>query len=165
MRIAGSGLLQNLVAATLIHVLVFPAARAQDATWLGGLSADWNNPTNWSTGAQPSGTARFGASSQSLLQFSSTTTPTSIGALQLNPGAPAYSYNLNNNTLQINGAGISNNSSSAPTFNVGGDATLSFLNSTAGNAVINNNGTTRLSGNATGDRKSTRLNSRHQIIS
>lgn len=85
------------------------AAHAQDATWLPApATSDWNTPANWSPATVPTGTAFFGASNTTSLTFAAAAT--SIGTMQFNTGAPAYTFTLNNRSLSINGNGITNGS-------------------------------------------------------
>ena len=120
-----------LLAATLLPC----TARAQDATWgANPASGDWNTGANWSAGAVPSGTASFGASSQTTISFSQTT-PTLIGTMLFNAGASAYTFTTEG--LEFTDKGIVNNSSSSPVFVSAG--TIVFQNaSTAANAIITN---------------------------
>jgi autotransporter-associated beta strand protein len=117
-------------------------ARAGDATWLQTPgSNDWNTNANWNPSTVPTGTATFGTSNTTSLTFSAVSE--SVGALQFNAGASAYTFALTANQLTVNGAGIVNNSSNAPTFSLDGSnpVTQSMLNfrnaATAGNANIN----------------------------
>src|SRR3954467_5418832 len=125
-------------------------AHAQDATWkFAPGSADYNTPANWTPTAAPigpSGTASFGASGTTSLTFS---TGTSVDTFQFNPGAPAYTFDLNGHFLEFTGAGILNNSSNSPTIDALG--LLQFDNTaTAGNALINNTpGSTTFTGFST----------------
>jgi autotransporter-associated beta strand protein len=130
--------------------IVSTAAHAQDATWnFAPGSSDYNTPTNWTPTAAPigpSGTASFGTSGTTSLTFS---TGTTVDTFQFNPGASAYTFNLNGNFLEFTGAGILNNSSNSPTINALG--LLQFDNTaTAGNAIINNTpGSTTFTGFST----------------
>jgi hypothetical protein len=68
--------------------------RGQDATWLlTPGSSDWNTDANWTPAAAPTVTATFDASNTTAITFSSPFT-TTVGTLQFNAGAPAYSFNL-----------------------------------------------------------------------
>ena len=116
------------------------AGHAQSATWsTTPATGDWNTGTNWTPTTVPTDTASFGASTRTTLTFSSST---SINTIQLNAGAPAYTFSVTGaNELDINGSGIINNSSNAPTFSAsGGSASMLFNAGTAGNAIINNTG-------------------------
>src|SRR6185295_18326624 len=130
--------------------IVSTAVHAQDATWnFAPGSNDYNTPTNWTPTAAPigpSGTASFGTSGTTSLTFS---TGTAVDTFQFNPGASAYTFNLNGNFLEFTGAGILNNSSNSPTINALG--LLQFDNTaTAGNAIINNTpGSTTFTGFST----------------
>jgi hypothetical protein len=83
-------------------------------------------------------------------------TPTTIGTLQFDRGAPAYTFVTAPTlftSIAITGTGIVNHSADAPTFIVGDQASLSFQNaSTAGNAniITNNGGITLFTGTANG---------------
>ena len=115
------------------------AAHAQDATW-GSTpgTGDWGTAANWSPpAAVPTGIATFGASNTTTITFSN---DASVGTLQFNAAAPAYSFRISNfSTLTISGVGIVNNSSNSPTFSApsGSSGSLSFAGgSMAGNATI-----------------------------
>ena len=132
------------------------AAHAQNATWLlNPGSGAFNTATNWNPAVVPTNTAIFGASNTTSILFLPFTV-TSIGTLQFNPGAPAYSFTTSEplfTSISITGAGIVNDSSNAPTFVVGSQANLFFRNaSTAGNATIitNAGGITGFADSATG---------------
>ena len=119
-----------LVAACFGHSV----ARAQ-STWAGP-GADWNTNTNWSPQTVPSTTAIFAGAPPTTVTYSAAST--SIGTIQFNAGAPAYTFELGSaNALTITGAGIINNSANAPTFTGTGtfSGTITFQNaSTAANA-------------------------------
>jgi autotransporter-associated beta strand protein len=147
--------------ATLLAALWAAAgpARAQDATWTGAASNDWNTNGNWSSASVPSGTATF--DNTGLTQSVSISADASIGTIQLSAGAAAYSYAINGGGIgssvafAINGAGIVNNSAFAPSFITNDSGSLAFVNaSTAGNATITTNdtlvfGNTSTAGSAT----------------
>ena len=144
-------------------------ARAQDATWTGTLSNDWDLRLNWKPFGIPTGTATFGSLAPSDVVFTSPST--SIGEINLIAGAPVYSFGLtSSNTLTFNGVGglsinsttfnpVTFNNSGTLAFNggtitQGGSGTITlnnfaggFMNfnnsSSAGNAtIVNNSGTT-----------------------
>jgi hypothetical protein len=113
-------------------------AYAQDATWLvNPPNNNWDNAANWSPSLVPTGTAIFGASAITSLMFSEEST--SIGTIQFNASAPAYTFNIDSAKLNITGAGIVNASSFAPTFALNGGTTAFFNASSAGSATILNN--------------------------
>jgi hypothetical protein len=119
-------------------------AQAQDAMWSASPGSNsWNTASNWVPAVVPTGTAIFGASNTRSILFPPFTV-TSIGTLQFNPGAPAYTFTTSAplfTPIRITGLGIVNDSSNPPTFIVGNAADLIFLNaSTAGNAIIITNG-------------------------
>jgi autotransporter-associated beta strand protein len=143
---------------TTAAVALFAAspARAQDATWLLNPGSNtFNTATNWNPAVVPTNTAIFGASNTTSITFQPFTA-TSIGTMQFDAGAPAYSFTTFVpffTPITITGVGIVNNSSNAPTFIVGSQASLLFLNaSTAGNAIIitNAGGITGFENSATG---------------
>jgi autotransporter-associated beta strand protein len=120
------------------------AAHAQSATWAGP-GADWDTTANWSPAGVPTATAIFTGATPTSITFSAAAT--SIGTMQFNAGAPAYTFTqqlqppgcviCTPQSLTINGTGVVNNSSNAPTFVDNGGGTINFLNSaTAGNANI-----------------------------
>ncbi len=134
------------------------AARAQNATWVGGNGGDpteWTEPNNWTTTTVPSGTATFantgstsidndnGFVSIGAIQFTGVDTP-NVGDLN----AQAYTINIYNAFL-ITGTGVVNNSNNTQTFNVttsgstGNTGTLVFQNGSSANAgagaVVYNN--------------------------
>ena len=126
------------------------AAHAQNATWLlSPTSEDFDTAANWSSAtAVPTGTATFGASNTTTITFSSPST--SIGTLQFNAGAPAYSFDLASQTLTITGTGIINNSSNQPAFVIN-NATLAFDSSDTVTfaGLISGNGNVTQSGSGT----------------
>jgi uncharacterized protein with beta-barrel porin domain len=119
-----------------------PAARGQNATW-NGVTSNFNAATNWLPNtAVPTGTAFFGTTGLPGITFSANT---AIGGFTFNPGAQGFAFSSTSETAGVafGGAGIVNNASRAPVFNVtnGGVAAaapgLAFLNAaSAGNAVI-----------------------------
>ena len=122
-----------LLAALYLSVLV--AAHAQNADWLPTPStSDFNTPTNWSTGAVPTGTATFGTSTIMSLTFSQSTL---VGALQVD--APGYSFTDSEPFgVFINGSGVVSTPDNAPTINVNETAGFAFTGmSSAGHATIN----------------------------
>jgi autotransporter-associated beta strand protein len=129
-----------LSAAAAAALLAATSAQAQNATWLlNPGSGAFNTATNWNPAVVPTNTAIFGASNTTSITFQPFTT-TSIGTLQFNPGAPAYSFSTPpalSTSISIIGTGIVNDSSNAPTFIVSSQANIFFRNaSTAGNAII-----------------------------
>jgi autotransporter-associated beta strand protein len=132
---------RGLLGGTLLAV-VFNLARAQavDGTWLPApASNDWSVGTNWSSSpVVPDGTATFGASNTTTITNS---LPLTIGTMQFDAGAPAYTFNVEHGYV-ITGLGIVNNSANRPVFNINGNVftTFTFANqATAGNAIININ--------------------------
>ena len=115
---------------TALLFLITLAAHAQQ-TWTGNFSSLWNSPFNWNPPGVPTGTAIFGQSNRTMI---TSLLPSTIGTIQFNQGAPAYTISPFF-AFAINGGGIVNNSSNAPTLNVG--FSLQFFNaSTASNATI-----------------------------
>jgi hypothetical protein len=63
-------------------------AFAQNATWVGNLSSDWNTPGNWNPNSVPTGTATFGPSPVTKsITFSAAST---VQTLSFN--APGYTF-------------------------------------------------------------------------
>ena len=112
------------------------AAHAVDGTWQGPGNV-WALGSNWSSSPDvPDGTATFTNNGAPTSVAIITATP--IGTIQLTAGAPAYEFTVNFGLLEINGAGVVNNSASAASFINNG--ALTFVNaSSAGNSVIVNN--------------------------
>ena len=118
-------------------------AYAQDATWLiNPASGNFNSASNWTPATVPTGTAFFGPSTVTSLNFSSNTT---LGGFTFNADAPGYAFGLSgivpNVSLTFNGAGIVDNLPNTPQFHVGSPVVngyvLNFRNaSTAGNAAM-----------------------------
>jgi outer membrane autotransporter protein len=150
-----------LVACTVLGTI---AARAQDATWTGSASSDWNTGANWTSALPPTGTAAFSNSGIArAITFSSPTTV--VGAMQFDSAASSYAFTIFrisppipalDATLIINGAGIRTESGS-PVFNVTGSNVTSFNrgsllfqnSSAAGSAAINSQlGFVQFSGNS-----------------
>ena len=128
-------------------VLCAMPSPAQAVDWVGG-SNDWNTPANWEPADVPASlgeTATFNALGSTTPTLSGTVT---IASITFNPGANAYTIeNPNNQTFQLLGAGIINNSVFEQTIN---SSNLQFLgNSTAGNTTINNSFTLTFAGNST----------------
>ena len=134
-RLSGLAMVPAILMAVAVAVAVTSAV-AQDATWLANpASGNYSSGANWSTGAVPTGTASFGASSQTAVTISSAVI---AGEWTFNAGAPAYTFNLGAN-LTFLGAGIQGSTTGAAT--VANAATLFFDNaSTAGNVTITNSG-------------------------
>jgi autotransporter-associated beta strand protein len=93
----------------VIHFCV--AAFAQDATWTGVTSNDWNTGSNWSTGSVPTGTATFGQSNRTQITFSFPAI-TNVGNLNVQNGAPNYTFSLFGQSINFNTSGIGGQSSS-----------------------------------------------------
>src|SRR5215831_15195399 len=102
-----------LTTAAAAALLAATSAQAQDATWLlNPGSGSFNTATNWNPAVVPTNTAIFGASNTTFLLFQPFTT-TSIGTLQFNADAPAYTFATSSplfTPISITGAGIVNNS-------------------------------------------------------
>ena len=111
-------------------------AFAQDATWVGTTSFDWNIANNWSPNSVPTGTATFNQSTPTFITFAAAAT---VQTLSIN--APNYSFNLigpfGTTPIAISGTGIIASLSNAPTFNVPGPELLFTNSSTAGPAFLN----------------------------
>lgn len=104
------------------------------ATW-SGPGSGWTTAANWSGGVVPDATAEFAGASPTSVTIPSSV---SIGAIQLDAGAPAYSFSLQGSSggLDFVGAGVVNNSSNRPNFG-GSSGSFTFHNaSNAANAVI-----------------------------
>src|SRR6516165_4585885 len=125
------------------------AALAVDGTWTGGgatVPNEWTQDDNWSSATVPDNTATF--TNNAAPTSVTISNDASINTIQFTAAAPAYSF-TNSATFSINGARIVNNSAFAPSFTNTGN--FSFNNaSSAGNAVIvNNGGTVSFNNNST----------------
>jgi hypothetical protein len=118
-------------AGAVVLCLGSASAQAQDATWLAAPgTSSFNTGPNWSPATVPTGTASFGSSTRATVTGGNT-----LGTLQINSGAPAYTFT---GSFVLTGQGIVNNSSFAPIFTNGG--TFEFQNSAAAaNAQFTNN--------------------------
>jgi autotransporter-associated beta strand protein/T5SS/PEP-CTERM-associated repeat protein len=124
-------------------VLTPSSAQTIDGTWLGGgapVTNKWTQGNNWSSNPDvPDRTATFiNNSAPTPVMISSTT---SIGTIQFAAGA-AYSFEVNSALFEINGAGIVNNSASAPSFTNNGAITFTNASSAGNSSIINNGGFT-----------------------
>ena len=136
--------LLSTVAVSALLTTTCAHAQAVNGTWTGALSgAEFTDGANWSSAPDvPNGVATFSTGAATTVTISS---PAALGAMQFNTGAPAYTFDITapvGGGLTLNGLGIVNNSSNAPTFNVnaGIGLALNGNGTTAGNAVINNSG-------------------------
>ena len=113
-----------------------PANAQVSGTWTGP-GAEWTTGTNWSSNPTvPDNIATFtNNGAPTSVTISSTT---SIGTIQFNAAAPAYSFTVNLALFEINGSGIVNSSAFAPSFTNNG--AITFTNSSsAGNSSITSN--------------------------
>jgi autotransporter-associated beta strand protein len=106
------------------------AARAQDATWVGGNGGDpneWVEPNNWTPGTVPNGTATF--TNTGVTTVANDAGIVTIGELFFTgaPNAQAFTFNINNPFI-VNAAGIINNSTNTQTFTVSSGNALVFQN-------------------------------------
>ena len=134
----------SLTARIAIPVIVLNGvsgvAFAQDATWVGTTSSDWNTASNWSSNSVPTGTATFGPSTPTSITFSA---PPGATVQNLSFNAPNYSFDLIGPFGQpvfpvtISGTGIIASPANAPTFNVPVPELLFTNSSTAGPAILN----------------------------
>jgi autotransporter-associated beta strand protein len=132
----------TIVFYVVLAALVLPsgAARAQDATWTGGVSGDVSDPANWVGGVVPIGMAYFGASGNTALSSSLPSGSLIMRGWTFAAGAPDYSYNVTLPAqLRLDGVGIVNNGNNIVT--ISNDFFLAFSRgASAANAVINNSG-------------------------
>src|SRR3954451_24142038 len=132
--------LKLLLASSALVALASPAA-AQNATWTGNSTNNYDDPGNWDTGSVPSstGTAFFGTSTVSTIAIHQ---PQVVGGWTFNAGASNYAnatfpVNPATDSVAFNGAGIVIN---------GGSLLLSALslqfnnNSSAASATLTKNG-------------------------
>jgi autotransporter-associated beta strand protein len=113
-------------------------AHAANATWTASSNGAWDTSSNWSTGSAASGstsTATFGSATGTGISINTAVT---IGTLQFNSGAPAYSLAVNSNaSLTLGANGIVNNSSNPFSLTVNSSARVNFEGtSSAANSVL-----------------------------
>src|SRR6516162_2697160 len=130
-------LLSTVAAAALFAAT---SAQAQDATWLlNPGSGSFNTASNWNPAVVPTNTAFFGASNTTSILFDPFIT-TSIGTLQFNAGAPAYTFVRLHPSPHQSASPVPASSTILPTHRLLSSATrgsVFFRNgSTAGNATI-----------------------------
>ena len=109
-------------------------AFGQTTTWIGTVGSPtgdrWGVNANWSSNTPtPSGTAVFGGSAVTTIDFSDNVNGIIFGTLQLNAGAPSYTFQTANSEPQLQGLGIVNNSVNVPIFQLSQNAVLTFSNS------------------------------------
>jgi hypothetical protein len=133
------------VSLAALAMLAPDVAHAVDGTWTGGgapIPNEWTQGNNWSSATVPDNTATF--TNNGAPRSVTISNDASINTIQFIAGAPAFNFTTSGTgiTVNINGAGIVNNSAFAPSFT--NNDNLNFNNtSSAGNAVIvNNNGGT-----------------------
>jgi hypothetical protein len=117
-------------------------ASVGNAFWAGTTSS-WNVGSNWSPSVVPTIIASFGSDPITAVTISGFIT---VKTVQLNSGAPAYSFSITTDPgagFSITGSGITNSSSNAPTLTVSAGGNLYLTSATAttsaGNAFIINN--------------------------
>jgi T5SS/PEP-CTERM-associated repeat protein len=149
-RARRGALLVGTALAGALAMLAPSSSNAQDATWAGSASGDWNTNGNWVPASVPTGVATF--DNTGLTQAVTVSANASINTMTFAAAAPAYSFTINPGVaFDIVGAGIVNNSANVPTFVNNGS--LSFANSsTAANATITTNADalTQFTTNSTG---------------
>src|SRR5438105_1273923 len=121
---------------TVTLLLTLQSSRAGSATWnLSPTSGDWNTPANWTPATVPNGVAdvaTFGVSSV-------TTVLVAVGPfhpvaeLVFEPGASAFTFDVTEDIMEIEGAGITNSSGATQTFAIFEGQSIGFhSNATAG---------------------------------
>jgi hypothetical protein len=127
---------RTLAARIAIPVIVLNGvsgvAFAQNATWVGAISTDWNTPGNWNTNVVPTGTATFGPSTPTSITIAAST---AVQALSFN--APGYTFSSPFTSLSITGSGIQASPTNAPSFSFASGGAEFTGSSTAGPAFIN----------------------------
>lgn len=121
-----------LLTAALVAPFSASSSQAGSATWnLNPTSGDWNTAANWTPATIPNAandTATFGTSNTTNVTLSAFTT---LDGITFAPGASAFTIDGVGQTLNIMGAGVTNNS--GVTQNFLSEYNLSFHNSaTAG---------------------------------
>src|SRR5262245_64625059 len=141
-----------------------PVAHAVDGTWTGSADTEWTNALNWNstpTPDVPDDTATF--TNNAAPKSVTISGDASINTIQFTAGAPAFNFITSGTgiTFDVNGTGIVNNSTFAPSFT--NNDNLNFNNaSSAGNAAItiNNGGVLSFNNNSTTANPTLKHNSR-----
>src|SRR5262249_27465418 len=134
--------------------LAATSARAQDATWSTNPgSSTFTDPNNWSPATVPTGTAFFGATTNSTVDIN-VGGATSLSGFTFNAGAYDISvHSITHQFLSFTGAGIVINGGSVTITNsgVGGGGVIFQNSSSASSATIVNNsgGVTQFEDNST----------------
>lgn len=136
------GALRRAALATTALVGTPVLALAQDATWAGP-GTDFAAPSNWSTGAVPTGAATFGAQGPTTPTIGAGTSR-SLGTLNFAAGAQAYVLNLSGAqaTLTLSQGGIANASGITQTILLADQTTLRLqgTGTIGGNVTIRGTG-------------------------
>ena len=128
---------------TCVLLFSMQSSRAGSATWnLNPTSADWNTAANWTPNTVPDGQADIATFSLSNRPAPSLSAPVELSEIIFAPGASAFTINfMRGRTMNIYGAGITNNSGIPQTFVLtlfrGVSAQMVFHNSaTAGDGIV-----------------------------
>ena len=124
-------------ALVLAVALTVHSARAGSATWVGGISNDWNTAANWTPPTVPNGASDTATFSSSPITSVVITADTVVNRIVFNGSSPAYTIAVSHN-LTITFLGISDTSTVPQTFAV--SARLTFDSASAGKAHIHNLG-------------------------
>jgi autotransporter-associated beta strand protein len=140
LQLGGSGMRTHLLTTTAaVALLAAMPAQAQDATWRGTVSGDFNTAGNWNPPAVPTGTgtAFFGLSGNNNLTFNPGAANSLGGFTFNNAFAGAYSFSLAPlSSLTFTGAGIQNFAGIPVQITISPLGNLVFTNnSTAGTSV------------------------------
>jgi autotransporter-associated beta strand protein len=105
------GYLLTAAAIGTLLLLIAGSSFAASATWKASpVTGDWNTATNWTPSTVPNGladTATFATSNATAISLSA---PAVVDGIVFNSGASAFTLSSEGQTLQITGAGITNNS-------------------------------------------------------
>jgi autotransporter-associated beta strand protein len=136
-----------LAAVALLLAWASPVSHAATSTWLSSsLGNDWNNSADWLSNTIPNGPGQIATFGISNNTFLAVTANTEVDSIIFNSGASSYTItSASNVTLEIDGAGIINNSGTTQTFvatglNVNAPGILFNGSATAGNATLIANG-------------------------
>src|SRR6266700_1235030 len=122
---------QSLAVLLATSALGVVSAHAVDGTWTGASSTEWTDGTNWTSNPSvPDGTATFTNTGPTGVQSNGLV---NIGTVLFTAAPNAQAYTIDTNDIfVVNGAGITNNSTNAQTFNV--NSSMVFLNSSSASA-------------------------------
>lgn len=123
-------------------LLVAPSASAQNYTWTGAVSSDWNTAGNWSPNGVPSYPATIDFGSVARTNISISASSNSAGGMTFGTNAPAYTLSISAApgvypTLNLYDSTSNQSTTARPTFVVATQASLGLRGIISGIAIDN----------------------------